>query len=191
VRISGSPTEVASKRRMLSDGGSVADFSPTSVHERPNTTENRGTPETREQDESTRLEKLTNSAKSPSPVQIRAAPPNFISSNFHVRVFVVSAMAALGPPSGPYSSGRASARFSGCGGRAREVARSRFRTGSVYDRMARLGAVLSLGSGNGWRRIDERCGKILHRIPEREAPSMSRDRPPDGPTVCRGAVVEG
>ena len=32
---------------------SAPNFSPTSVHERPNTRENRGAPETREQDEST------------------------------------------------------------------------------------------------------------------------------------------
>jgi hypothetical protein len=40
---------------LLAHAGAIeVEFSPTSVHERPNTTENQGTPETREQDESTR-----------------------------------------------------------------------------------------------------------------------------------------
>jgi hypothetical protein len=52
-------------------------FSPTSVHERPNTIENRRVPETRRARRFNNLLNPTKSAKPPPPVQIRPAPPIF------------------------------------------------------------------------------------------------------------------
>ena len=68
-------------------GGEAGEnVSPTSVHERPNTTQNRAVPDTREEDESTTCRTRGN-LQNPTPGQIRAAPPNHLKEICY-RLFV-------------------------------------------------------------------------------------------------------
>src|SRR5437773_1530072 len=67
------------KHRVGPSLGANENFSPTSVQERPNTTENRGVPETREQDDSTTcrtrrsLQNLRSTERSFPPLESAAA----------------------------------------------------------------------------------------------------------------------